>query len=393
MSECHRPLFDSLKMLRSRGQRVAKEMFGNRGVFVALCHGAYLTAYPPQPPGAMWAMGGPWDATHIMEHYRFGQNKEYLRNYSYDLIKDHVLWCLDWLVEDPRNPGKLVAGPDYSPETAFARTEENKKKRHWGGEDMGCAMSQQITHQLFTDFLEASEVLGIDDELLKEVKTALAKLAPTRIGADGTIIEWSGDYISSEPDHRHISHIWAMFPGNQFHGENAPEMMEAGSKTLDIRTDTQHSGRYVTWSNVYYMCFYARFGMGDQALYWINNLNRGFHPASKARGCSGFNPNGMGSQGMVNDANYGYPGAIAEMLLQSHTGEIKLLPALPKAWQEGEICGLVARGGFEVSMKWQKGQLVEATILSKQGNPCVVTCKGKKVKMNLKKGESLSLNE
>ena len=140
MSECHIPLFDSLKVLKPRGARVAKEMFGSRGVFVPLCHGGYLTAYPPMPPRSMWGMAGPWDATHVMEHYRFGQDKEYLKKEGYQIMKDHVLWSLDWLVKDPRN-GKLVAGPDYSPETAFALTEDDKKNRRWGHEDMGSAMS------------------------------------------------------------------------------------------------------------------------------------------------------------------------------------------------------------------------------------------------------------
>lgn len=159
MSECHIPLFDSLKILGKRGRRVASEMFGCRGVFVALCHGGYLTAYPPMPPRSLWAMGGPWDATHIMEHYRFGGDKEYLKSQGYSIMKDYVLFCLDWLVEDPRT-GKLVGGPDYSPETAYAITEEDKKNKHWGHEDMGCAMDQQIIWQLFTDFLEASDLLG-----------------------------------------------------------------------------------------------------------------------------------------------------------------------------------------------------------------------------------------
>lgn len=382
MSECHIPLFESLKTLKPRGARVAKEMFGSRGVFVPLCHGGYLTAYPPMPPRSMWGMAGPWDATHVMEHYRFGQDKEYLKSEGYQIIKDHVLWSLDWLVVDPRN-GKLVAGPDYSPETAFALTEGDKKNRRWGHEDMGCALSQQIVWQLFTDFLEASEVLGISDEIVAEVKAKRAQLAPTRIGADGTIMEWSGDYISSEPDHRHSSHMWAIYPGSQFNVDNAPDMMKAGEKTLAVRTDSKRGGKIVTWSNVYYIYFYARFGMPDKALYWVNNLNK----------IKGFNMNLMGSQGLVNDANYGYPGAVSEMLLQSHTGEIKLLPALPKAWDQGEISGIVARGGFEISMKWANGKLLDATILSKVGNPCSVRYGGTTVSLNLKQGDSMNLKQ
>ena len=382
MSECHIPLFDSLKILAPRGRQVASKMFGCRGAFVALCHGVYLTAYPPMPPRSLWAMGGPWDATHIMEHYRFGGDKEYLKNEGYPIMKDYVLFCLDWLVKDPRT-GKLVAGPDYSPETAYAKDEEHKKKRQWGHEDMGCAMDQQIIWQLFTDFLEASKVLGVSDDLTKEVKEKFTQLGPTRIGADGTIMEWSQDWISSEPAHRHISHMWAMFPGNQFHVDNAPKMMEAGRKTLAIRTDSDRGGRRVTWSNCYYICFYARFGMAEKALYWINNLNR----------IRGFNMNLMGSQGQVLDCNYGYPAAVTEMLLQSHTGEIKLLPALPKAWSEGEVSGIVARGGFEISIKWKNGKLIDASILSKLGNPCVVRYKDKKISLNLKKGEKQNLNK
>jgi len=376
--------------LQKRGRRVASEMFGCRGTFVALCHGAYLTAYPPMPPRSLWTMGGPWDATHIMEHYRFGGDKEYLKKDGYPIMKDYVLFCLDWLVKDPRS-GKLVAGPDYSPETAYAKDDAHKQARHWGHEDMGSAMDQQIVWQLFTDYLEASEILGVSDKLTKEVEEKLANLGPTRIGADGTIMEWSGDFISSEPAHRHSSHLWAFYPGSQYHVDNAPDMLKAAKKVLSIRTDSDRGGKKVTWSNCYYICFYARFGMAEKALYWINNLNR----------IRGFNMNLMGSQGQVQDCNYGYPAAVSEMLLQSHTRsassgqarEIKLLPALPKAWSEGEISGLVARGGFEISMKWNNGKLTEASILSKRGNPCVVSYNGKKVPVKIKLGESLNLNK
>lgn len=379
MSECHIPLFDLMKQIRPRGRAVASKVFGARGVFMPLCHGVYMTAYPPMPPRCIWAMAGAWNTSHVMEHYRFGQDKDYLKKEGYDIIKDHLLFCLDWLVVDPRN-GKLVAGPDYSPETAFALNEADKKQRKWGNLDMGLAMDQQLVHQLFCDFLEASAVLGVNDELVKEVKEKLPQLAPTQIGADGTIMEWSGDYLDSEPDHRHISHMWAMYPGDQFHVDNAPEMMEAGSKTLDVRTDTDRSGKKVTWSNVYYINFYARFGMAEKALFWVNNLNR----------IRGWNMNMMGSQGLVNEANYGYPGAVTEMLMQSHTGEIKLLPALPKAWDQGRISGVVARGGFEVSFQWSENKLKSVSILSKYGNPCTLNYKGNKIKLELSKGESKS---
>lgn len=159
-------------------------------------------------------------------------------------------------------------------------------------------------------------------------------------------------------------------------------MLQAAKKTLEVRTDTERSGRRVSWSNCYYIYYYARFGMGEKALYWINNLNR----------VNAFNMNLMGSQGQVQDCNYGYPGAVAEMLLQSHTGEIKLLPALPEAWSEGEVSGLVARGGFEISMKWAGGHLSEASITSKQGNPCIVSYGGKKVALELGAGERHALS-
>ncbi|NWK54548.1 glycoside hydrolase family 95 protein [Verrucomicrobiaceae bacterium N1E253] len=377
MTEMHKPLFDLLKLARPRGQRVASEMFGCRGVFLPLLHGIYMTAYPPTPPASMWAMGGAWNATHVMEHYRFAGDKDYLKTEGYGIIKDHTLFCLDWLVKDPRS-GKLVGGPDYSPETAFSVTPGGGKgTRGWGVLDMGCAMDQQIIWQIFTDFLEASKVLGIEDELTKEVADKLPRLAQTKIGKDGTIQEWSKDYESSEPDHRHISHMWGFYPGNQYHVDNAPDMLEAGRKTLEIRTDSDRGGRRVTWSNLYYVNFFARFGMGERALLWVNNLNR----------IRGFNVNLMGSQGQVQDCNYGYPSGVAEMLLQSHTGEIKLLPALPKAWSEGSVTGLVARGGFEVSMKWKEGKLTDAMILSKRGNPCTVTFAGKKVSLKLAAGE------
>lgn len=389
LSECHRPYFELLNRQLPDGQKTASEMFGCRGTLTTVLHGIHQLALPSMPPRAFWVMGGAWAATHIMEHYRFGNDLEYLRNTGYPLLKEHVLFCLDFAVKHPET-GKIVLGPNVSAENTFAMNADEAKKKQWSHEDMGCAMDQQLAWQLYKDFLDASKLLGIDDEITAEVRKALPQLAGTEIASNGTVMEWSREYVEAEPFHRHLSHLFAFYPGAQFNIDKDPELAAAALKTIANRSSGPNGAGKIGWSIPWVAALYARFRESEKALEFLK-----YYHSSRV-----ISNNLMSNQSAAIEQCYGHTAAIAEMLVQSHDGTIQLLPALPAEWKDGEVSGLVARNGFEVSIKWKDGQLTEASILSKKGKSCKIRYKGSslspsfKLNQNIKftsKGNKLSL--
>lgn len=381
LSECHESYFGMMERQLPSAKKLALEMLGCRGAAVGVLNGLYNTILPSMPPRAFWVMGGAWSATHIMEHYRFGQDREFLEKRGYPILREHVMFCLDWMVEDP-NTGKLVLGPDVSPENTFAVTEEDIRKKRFGQEDMGTAMDQQLAWQLFNDFLEASKLLEkMDDAVVREVQNALPRLETTHLRKDGRIREWSRDYVENEPMHRHLSHLFGFYPGYQFHTGNAPELIDAAKATLEVRSQSDRGAGKIGWSISWMMSLYARLYEPEKSFEYLIRYH-----SEKV-----IHPNLMSKGGNALEQSTGYTAGIAEMLLQSHRGEIELLPALPKVWAEGEVRGLVARGGFVVSMKWKSGKLVDAQIASKAGNPCKVRYGDKIISLNMKTGDKEDL--
>ena len=363
LSECNWPLIDFIRTLVKPGEKVAQSYFGARGWTASISANIFGFASPLSSQDMSWnfnPMAGPWLATHVWEYYDYTRDKQFLKEVGYDLIKNSAIFAVDYLWKRP--DGSYTAAPSTSPEH--------------GPVDQGATFVHAVIREILLNAIDASKVLGIDAKERKHWQEVYDNLVPYQTGRYGQLMEWSIDIDDPKDEHRHVNHLFGLHPGHTLSPITTPELAKAARIVLEHRGDGATG-----WSMGWKLNQWARLQDGNHAYKLFGNLLKNgtldnlwdTHPPFQI------------------DGNFGGTAGVTELLLQSHMGFIQLLPALPDAWAEGSVEGLLARGNFEVDLRWTNGQLQEAIITSNAGQPCQVRYGDQTLSFKTKKGQSYTI--
>ena len=363
LSECTWPLIDFIRSLVKPGEKTAQAYFNARGWTASISANIFGFTAPLSSKSMEWNLNpiaGPWLATHIWEYYDYTRDKKFLKEIGYELIKSSAQFTVDHLWHKP--DGTYTAAPSTSPEH--------------GPVDEGVTFAHAVVREILLDAIEASKVLGVDRKELRQWKNILAKLVPYRIGRYGQLLEWSTDIDDPKDEHRHVNHLFGLHPGHTISPLTTPELAKAAKVVLEHRGDGGTG-----WSMGWKLNQWARLQDGNHAYKLYNNLLSNSTLDNLWDSHAPFQI----------DGNFGGTAGITEMLLQSHTGTIQLLPALPDAWTNGSISGICAKGNYEISISWKKGRLEKACILSKSGGPCTLRYKDSTLTLKTVKGRKYEI--
>ncbi len=371
LPECHLPLFDHLKRMLPNGKYTAEFMYGCRG-FVAHHNTDIWGDTAVQDihiPASYWVMGGAWLATHIWMHYDYTRDLDFLAEY-YPIMMEAAVFFLDFLIEVD---DYLLICPSVSPENIYVMPDGTT-----GAVTISSTMDNQILRDLFNQYLLASYELNIRDQTVAMVERAIDRIPPTRIGSDGRLMEWMEEYEEIEPGHRHISHLYGLYPSDQITNSKTPELAEAARETL--RQRLQHGGGHTGWSRAWIINFYARLQDPKETYYHFEQL---ITKSTLSNLLDNHPPFQI-------DGNFGATTAITEMLVSSTANQIILLPALPEAWLSGSIRGLCVRGNATVDIHWENNELSSFHVQAPTGLMAIVNYKNLQVPINLAAGQSAS---
>jgi alpha-L-fucosidase 2 len=388
LSEMHDSFLSFVSNLEKNGTVTAKTFYGANGWTCAHNSDIWAMTNPVgdfgngDPVWANWNMGGTWASTHLWEHYLFTQDKAFLRDKAYSIMKGAALFCLDMLIEDKN--GKLITSPSTSPENKYRTPEGYEGATFYGG-----TADLAMIRELFLQTIRASKILNIDPDFRNKLELSLQKLHPYQIGKKGNLQEWYYDWEDPEPKHRHQSHLFGLFPGNHINLNETPDLAKAAATSLNLKGD-ETTG----WSKGWRINLWARLFDGDHAYKMYRELLEYVEPDG-ARvnygGGGGTYPNLFDAHPPFQiDGNFGGAAAVAEMLIQSNENEIFVLPALPVAWPNGSISGLKVRGAYTVDLTWKEGKLHSITIVPKGGK--TMNLRYKTMNLEIKGNKTLVLN-